>query len=255
MKLLIDIGNTSAKLAIADAASMDILHYERLHESWEDAIVRLVEDYKVEAIRLSTVAGRDSRLQAVLESIALPAIWLTVDYPCPVRPFSGVPRTYGVDRYAADIGAMVQDPEHTLLVVDAGTCITYDLISVQGELLGGAISPGVQLRLNAMHEHTAQLPLIEVGSRRLKSEGLAGLIGEGRGMPSGLLGHDTASYMLSAAINGAQFEIEGYIRRLLRAYPDLHVFCTGGNSYTLSEDIHCPVTFESHLIFRGLAAI
>ena len=85
MKLLIDIGNTSAKLAIADAASMDIVHYERLHESWEDAIVRLVEDYKVEAIRLSTVAGRDSRLQAVLESIALPAIWLTVDYPCPVR--------------------------------------------------------------------------------------------------------------------------------------------------------------------------
>ena len=204
MKLLIDIGNTSAKLAIADAASMDIVHYERLHESWEDAIVRLVEDYKVDA---------------------------------------------------ADIGAMVQDPEHTLLVVDAGTCITYDLISVQGELLGGAISPGVQLRLNAMHEHTAQLPLIEVGSRRLKGEGLAGLIGEGRGMPSGLLGHDTASYMLSAAINGAQFEIEGYIRRFLRAYPDLHVFCTGGNAFTLSEDIHCPVTFDSHLIFRGLAAI
>lgn len=234
MKLLIDIGNTSAKLAVMDT---DIVHFERRCEPWKETFLRLMAMFPVVDVRISTVAGEDSELKEALAYLDIPVLWLTSSVPCPVKPTYGVPSAYGADRWAADIGAMTQDPNHTLLIIDAGTCITYDLFSADGQLLGGAISPGVQLRLNAMHEHTALLPLIEAEKEAM------------------LLGHDTRTHMLSAAVNGARFEIEGYIRCFWKEYTDLHVFITGGNTFHFSNDITCPITYDPYLVFRGLAAL
>ena len=234
MKLLIDIGNTSAKLAVMDDG---ILHYERRHESWSDTFSRLMSQYPISDVRLSTVAGEDAELNEALAQLNVPVRWLSAAVPCPVKPIANVPLGLGADRWAADIGAIVQDPDHTLLVIDAGTCLTYDVIAREGAYLGGAISPGVQLRLNAMHEHTALLPQIEAEQEAV------------------LLGYDTRTHMLSAAVNGTRFEIEGYIRQLLGMYPDLHVFITGGNSFQFSEDITCPITHDPYLVFKGLGSL
>lgn len=234
MKLLIDIGNTSAKLAVMDT---DIVYFERRYESWEETFSRLMTVYPIDDVRLSSVAGEDVALNAALDTLPIPVLRLTPSAPCPVKHITGVSAAYGADRWAADIGAIVQDPHHTLLIIDAGTCITYDLFSADGALLGGAISPGVQLRLNAMHEHTALLPLIEAEREAL------------------LLGHDTRTHMLSAAVNGARFEIEGYIRTFWQEHPDLHVFITGGNTFQFSADITCPITYDPYLVFHGLAAL
>lgn len=234
MKLLIDIGNTSAKLAVMNAG---IVHFERKHESWNDTFRRILSEYSISDVRLSSVAGEDASLQTALDDLGVPVIRLTSATSCPVKPVVGIPLAYGSDRWAADIGAFTQDPNHTLLIIDAGTCITYDLFSSDGLLLGGAISPGVQLRLNAMHEHTALLPQVEA-------------------VPdSPLLGHDTRTHMLSAAVNGACFEIEGYIRTFWHEFPDLHVFITGGNTFQFSSDITCPITYDPYLVFKGLAAL
>ena len=234
MKLLIDIGNTSAKLAVMDDG---ILHYERRHESWSDTFSRLMSQYPISDVRLSTVAGEDAELNEALAQLNVPVRWLSAAVPCPVKPIANVPLGLGADRWAADIGAIVQDPDHTLLVIDAGTCLTYDDIAREGAYLGGAISPGVQLRLNAMHEHTALLPQIEAEQEAV------------------LLGYDTRTHMLSAAVNGTRFEIEGYIRQLLGMYPDLHVFITGGNTFQFSEDITCPITHDPYLVFKGLGSL
>lgn len=236
MKLLIDIGNTSAKLAVA--SDEQILHFERLSESWSDAFQRLTTFYaSIDAVRIATVAGEDAALREALDTLGLPVLWLTSDVPCPIKPVPNVPKGLGVDRWAADIGAMSEDAEHTLLIVDAGTCITYDVISSSGEILGGAISPGVQLRLNAMHEHTALLPQIQAEREAI------------------VLGYDTRTAMLSAAVNGARFEIEGYVRHLLKDHPDLHVFITGGNKIDLADDITCQVTYDPYLVFKGLKCL
>ena len=88
-----------------------------------------------------------------------------------------------------------------------------------------------------MHEHTALLPLIDAESEAV------------------LLGHDTRTHMLSAAVNGARFEIEGYIREFVREHSDLHVFITGGNSFSFSDDITCPITHDPYLVFKGLSAL
>ena len=234
MKLLIDIGNTSAKLAVMDDG---ILHYERRHESWSDTFSRLMSQYPISDVRLSTVAGEDAELNEALAQLNVPVRWLSAAVPCPVKPIANVPLGLGADRWAADIGAIVQDPDHTLLVIDAGTCLTYDVITREGAYLGGAISPGVQLRLNAMHEHTALLPQIEAEQEAV------------------LLGYNTRTHMLSAAVNGTRFEIEGYIRQLLGMYPDLHVFITGGNTFQFSEEITCPITHDPYLVFKGLGSL
>lgn len=143
-----------------------------------------------------------------------------------------MPHGYGADRLAADIGAY--DGQHALLVVDAGTCVTYDLI-IDGHLAGGVISPGIQLRLNAMHDYTAALPQIDHRTAAA--------------VPS-LMANDTAGCMLSAAIHGVRFEVEGYVRALLAEYPDLDIVLTGGDRLPLADDIR--YTYKPTLVLNGL---
>lgn len=233
MKLLIDIGNTSSKLAVTEGERF--LHSERLTETWADALHRLHTTFDINRIVVSCVGRAGEELRSLLDeapSDATPYTWLAWDTPCNIK---GVPEGYGADRLAADIGAYTG--QHALLVIDAGTCITYDLI-VDGRLAGGVISPGVQLRLNAMHDYTAALPHISA----LEAEDT---------IP--LLGNDTRSCMLSAAIRGASFEAEGYIRSLLAEHPDLCVITTGGNPLDISNEL--PHSYDPLLVLRGLNKI
>lgn len=230
MRLLIDIGNTSAKLAIAQGDEM--LHTERLAEPWPAALQRLHDTYAIEATIVSCVGREGQALQAALDARGDTALWLSPTTPSPI---SGVPDCYGADRLAADIGAYCG--QHALLVIDAGTCITYDLI-IDGRLTGGVISPGVQLRLDAMHSHTALLPLIDAHAAT--------------DIPP-LTAFTTEGCMLSAALHGTRFEIEGYIRALLADYPDLEVVLTGGNRFSI--DTALPCSYDPQLVLRGLAKL
>lgn len=227
MKLLIDIGNTSSKMAVTQGN--EVLHIERLAEPWGTALKRLHHDYDIDATVVSCVGKEGLALREALATRGDSALWLAYDTPCAI---SGIPEGYGADRLAADIGAYTG--QHALLVIDAGTCITYDLI-INGRLVGGVISPGVQLRLNAMHDYTAALPKISA----LEAEETPPLMGD-----------DTHSCMLSAALNGTRFEAEGYIRSLLVEHPDLCVVTTGGNPLDISNEL--PHTYDPLLVLRGL---
>jgi len=241
MKILLDIGNTSAKVAVADNKA--IVHFERRKEEWNEVFCRLTKQFPIDECIISNVAGVDKKLLHTLESQPYPVTWLTYETPNPIFPEVKAPRGLGADRWAADIGAMAivregkSDAQPHILVIDAGTCITYDLIDDKGEVFKGAISPGVELRIKAMHEHTALLPLID-------AEG-----------DVEILGLDTETAMRSGAVIGAALETEGFIRRLSRQYPDLRVFVTGGNSFEYDEDVKNRVTIEPMLIFKGLMQI
>lgn len=239
MKLLIDIGNTSSKLAVAHGGEM--VHTGRLAEPWTDALHRLFATYDIERIGVACVGSEGPALRAALAEVGPaaphlcgPALWLSASTPCPI---AGIPEGYGADRLAADIGAYTG--QRTLLVVDAGTCITYDLI-VDGRLAGGVISPGVQLRLNAMHDYTAALPHIAAAPDAP--------------LPP-LMGHDTPSCMLSAAIHGVRHEMEGYIRALHSQHPDLEVALTGGNRFDLRLPDAIAAHYHPHLVLQGLAKL
>lgn len=231
MQLLIDIGNTSAKIAIADGK--EIIHTEHVTEPWTDAIRRLLLSYPLERCIISNVAAADPTLDAALSACGIPTLWLSDTTNCALHD---IPKGYGADRIAADLGAYTEAKGRTILVIDAGTCITYDLIDKDGRILSGVISPGIQLRLKAMHEHTALLPLLEPDF----------------GTP--LMGYDTKTHMMSSAIHGTRFEMEGYIRTLAAQYPDLIVFITGGN--TIRPDLpDTEIIYEPQLLFKGLSTI
>ena len=161
---------------------------------------------------------------------------LTWESPEAVLWLKKIPAGLGADRVAADIGARSIRPNQTLLIIDAGTCLTFDVIAKDGSIIGGAISPGISLRLKAMHEHTAALPLLE---------------------PAGehpILGYDTPTSMRSGAVNGVKWEIEGYIRSILASYPDLHVFFTGGDGTEFPKDLQPIITCDTLLVQKGLLA-
>lgn len=233
-RLLIDIGNTSAKLAVSRAG--EIVHHERLAQPWLQAFRRLSAQFPIQRCVISTVAAPDAQLAEALSQMQFPqVVWLTADTPCCIHD---VPMGYGADRLAADIGARMQCPQPSpLLVIDAGTCITYDFIDAQSRIVSGVISPGVQLRLTAMHEHTALLPQLQAEP------------------DAPLLGTDTRTCMMSSAIHGVRFEIEGYVRTLLAAHPQLHVFVTGGNQFSYSPDIRSRITHDPMLVLRGLMSL
>lgn len=222
MYILLDIGNTRLKASTADSNSI----YP--NENWLD-FTDIAEE-----ILVSNVAGSDALPKEVARSPKCK--FLTWQSPEAREWLKDIPAGLGADRVAADIGARSMMPDHTLLIIDAGTCLTFDVIGRDGTILGGAISPGINLRLRAMHEHTAALPLLDAEGEHP------------------VLGYDTPTSMRSGAINGIRWEIEGYIRTMQKLYPDLHVFMTGGDDMEFPEDLQHIITREPLLVQKGLLA-
>lgn len=237
MTLVIDIGNTSAKYALYRGERL--AHFERITGSWATTLSHIVANFGTpERVLISNVAGPQPELEAVLDSLRMEARWLTWQTPEAQRFFNGIPEGLGADRLAADVAARVLAPESDVLVVDAGTCLTFDLIRADGQYLGGSISPGAWLRLKAMHDHTAALPLIT-------PQGDAPVIGT-----------DIFTAMRGGCVNGMRWEIEGYVRHLLQnGYPQLRVFYTGGDDLQQAADVDACVIRNPYLIFLGLLAI
>ena len=277
MKLLIDIGNTCTKLAVGcsgkEGHKGEIVYIERKDdaESWTSLFSRLGSIYPLSACAVSCVGHYDASLPEVLRQQPYPFIWLRYDTPCMLRD---TPQGYGSDRLADDLGAIAvlreQMPHataeditrHGLLVIDAGTCITYDFIQ-HCRVASGVISPGAQLRLRAMHDHSALLPLINLDTPDFDHLHY-NLYGQGDAVQASrqpahhvtpLLGTNTEDCMLSAALHGIRFEIEGYIRALQRKYPRLRVCLTGGNRFEMSPDVSARCLYHPNLVLYGLLSI
>ncbi len=135
------------------------------------------------------------------------------------------------------MGANELYPGEASLVIDAGTCITYDAIDANGNYYGGSISPGLKMRGRAMHEFTAKLPLVELAE-----------------IPYDI-GFDTTSSMLTGVILGACYEIEGFINQYLIKYKTLNVILTGGNAALIASYIHHPVKIDKKISLWGLNKI
>lgn len=222
MHLLFDIGNTRMKVSVADHRGITP------SENWRELLA------EAEAILVSNVASSC----AIPEEVASHPKCHILTWQSPEAQLwlKNIPKGFGSDRVAADIGARSLCPGQTLLVIDAGTCITFDVIASDGTILGGAISPGISLRLKAMHEHTAALPLLDAQGEHP------------------VLGLSTPAAMRSGAVNGVRWEIEGYIRHILASHPDLHVFFTGGDSTEFPQDLQHIITCNTMLVQKGLLA-
>ena len=235
MNLTLDIGNTLTKTGIFEG---DTLRKTISFASFEEAdLEKICSSYKIKQVIFSSVKEKTNELTDLLKKKSLVFIELTHETPLPIVNTYKTPHTLGKDRLAAVVGANFLQPNHDLLVIDAGTAITFDVITSAGVYWGGTISPGMDMRLKALHVFTEKLPLVapqnEVSIR----------------------GEDTNSAIWNGVANGILFEIDGYITALKAIYPNLYVFLTGGSAFFFDKKLKNPIFAVENLVLTGLNRI
>lgn len=238
MNLVIDIGNTRAKIALFhenEYVEKAILDYLTL-----DALSDYTKGHNIEGVIMS-VTGRDTEgVEKTLREKYF-FIQLNQQTPIPIENRYGTPETLGKDRLAAVVAAQFLSPGQNCLAIDAGTCITYNFLNSAGQFLGGNIAPGLNMRLKAMHHFTAKLPLIE-----RQTEGA---------MPD-LVGTTTEHAMRNGAQMGLLAEVEGFVERFQKQFGATQVIITGGDGAFLHQHLSIKkIYFEPNLVLIGLNRI
>lgn len=232
LTLTIDQGNTRAKTVVWDGdKAIDTAIDSALDEA---ALLRLLDAHDIDKAIVSSVAAPTDTIAGTLGRRGIRLTELRAGMAVPLKIDYATPETLGVDRIAAAVGAAALYPGRELLVVDAGTAVTYDRVTARGHYVGGNIAPGVGMRLRALHKFTARLPLIE--SR-----------GETR-----LWGNNTETAMRSGAVNGVVAELSYYRSRLPR---EAVAVVTGGWGRDISAKLDFETHFDDFLVNRGLNAI
>ena len=235
MKLIIDIGNSVVKMvAFQGDEPVDEIRAENGDLTGLDAFV---SKHNFRSGIVGSVRGLTRNEEEALARLQFPLLRFSHDTPIPISNRYRTPETLGSDRLAAVIGASSLMPGKDLLIIDAGTCITYEVIDARGNYWGGNIAPGMQMRLRALHEYTARLPLVE-------AEGV---------VPG--MGYDTETAIRSGVLRGMKYEIEGYIKSMRAKFPHLQVFLTGGNRINFDEDIRKLAFTDKYIVPRGLNKI
>ena len=233
MNLCIDIGNTRSKLGLfkdRELLESAIANTAQLSE----AVSKIMENYPdIDQIGLLATGDIPDDIQAYLESHTTVRI-LDHTWEVPFQNRYRTPQTLGLDRIALVSAACLRYPNTNRLIIDTGTCITYDFINMQNDYLGGAISPGMHMRYKAMHEHTARLPNLYPDT------------------PDGMLGDTTDNSMHSGVVNGIAMEIDGWIDHHLAEYEDLTVILTGGDIDFLSKSLKNAIFAHSNFLLEGL---
>jgi type III pantothenate kinase len=230
--LVVDIGNTSSKVGIFKQHNLVEERVFADHATLNEYVASV-------QTQAAIIASVSKTYDVILPSTThIPRVLLlTHKLPLPIVNLYATPETLGVDRLAGVCGAKQMFSDEPCLVIDSGTCITYDFINEKAEYLGGAISPGLHMRLRAMHEFTARLPLVTIDGD----------------IP--LIGNSTQSCMQSGAFNGMLIEIEGTIERYKQHYPEMRVILCGGDTHFFENSLKGTIFAVQNLVLKGLNSI
>lgn len=238
MNLIIDIGNTRVKLALYDGEKqVAIAHNANLSIAFlSDFINSNTVAKKPLSTAISSVAAEPAAIIDWLTSYGK-VVQLKPDTPVPLSISYQTPESLGTDRLAGSVAAWIKYAPANILVIQAGSCLTYEFITKQGEFIGGAISPGMEMRFKALHTFTGRLPLIthqEIGL---------------------LTGRTTEESILSGVINGMSAEIDETINRYKDKYIDLKVVLTGGDLIYFDKRLKNSIFAHPNLVLDGLNLI
>jgi type III pantothenate kinase len=230
----LDFGNTRLKAGIF---SND--HFEGelvLTDDSEASIASLLQQFQPHKVVLSSVINHRTGLETQLaadRAFHMLSHLTQINFTTPV----GKPETIGADRLALMAAAAHFYPKQNNLVIALGSCITYNFINQYQQFLGGAISPGLDMRFKSMHDYTAKLPLVRADWN----------------FP--LIGYDTKTNLQSGVIIGIINEIEGFIEKYGEKYGNFNVVLTGGNSTYFASQLKYKIFADQHFLFKGLYAL
>lgn len=236
--LVIDIGNTRIKAGVFVqdqlVSMISFSHQDDLRiirytfEQW-------LSSYSIEAVGLANVGSQESgRLDFLYTFENLYFLNVNGETPAPFFNAYETPKTLGADRIASLAAARLTKTNGAILVIDAGTAITYDFINHQNQYLGGAILPGMRLKFKALHDYTARLPLVEFNAEY------------------SFVGHSTETCIRTGIQSGTIAETEGMIQRYsaLAGY-ELSVFLTGGDGAFLNSHL-TDCVYDPNLVLFGI---
>ncbi len=233
MNLSIDLGNTYAKTGFFQDGKL-------LETNWKltyQELVNYVQKVQPQRIMVSSVSYSEEQLRDEFSNITSEIYLLKNITPVPLTKLYDTPETLGADRVAAAIGAKVLYPQSHCVVIDMGTCITYDLVDADDNFHGGIISPGVRMRFKAMNTFTKRLPLLE-------PEEIPDLIGK-----------STKHAMQSGVMNGLLAEINGLIEQYQGVLTNINVIFCGGDATYFANRIKYPNFVVPELVLIGLNRI
>lgn len=235
MNLIVDLGNTLSKVALFEDEVL--INVKKFHK---DQIKTLVEylkslDYKKSII--SSVIKTPEEIISQIKSKTESIIYFDSTTKLPISNKYATPKSLGYDRLALAVGGYARFPKTNVLIIDAGTCITYDIINKNGEYLGGAISPGLDMRFESLGKFTDNLPILN------KSD------------IDYTIGSTTDESIRSGVENGIIFEIKGFISEFKKKFTRLTIILSGGDSIFLSKKLKNCKFVDSNFQLYGLNKI
>ena len=234
MNLIIDVGNTRVKAAVFEKDNLkEVVVFQK-----EDIISETKKILKKNDISSSIVSAVATLSDENLKELHgfLNLMELNHKTKVPFKNNYKTPNTLGVDRIALAAYAASEYPNKNVLVIDAGTCITFDFVN-KGTYLGGAISPGLKMRYKSLNNYTSKLPLLETKE------------------PENFIGDNTNNCIHSGVVNGIVNEIDGVILQYKSKYQDLTVVLTGGDTNFLAKQLKNHIFANPNLVLEGLHKI
>ncbi len=231
MKLVIDIGNTLVKAAVFEQNTM--MELEKFaKEELEKKLLNFFKNFpNIKDLVVSSVGNSD-----LLDNLPrqIRVHYLSNDWKFPFSNHYSTPKTLGADRMVLASGAVLQFPKQNRLIIDAGTCITYDFVDSSDCYQGGGISPGLGLRLKALHNYTAKLPLVALDN------------------PEDFVGNSTKESILSGVVQGVVHEIDGFILEYQNRFPNIITIFTGGDAVFLAKRLKNTIFANSNFLLESL---
>ncbi len=233
MLLAIDVGNTRIKAAVFEQNTLVELFIFTKEALLTEINYILNKFPKIKSLVVASVGNVEKELFLSLKS-KVEIHFITHESKFPFTNLYSTPTTLGIDRMVLASGAVIQFPNQNRLVIDAGTCITYDFIDENDNYLGGAISPGIRLRYESLHQKTAKLPLLTKKN------------------PENFIGNSTQESIHSGVINGVALEIDGFIELYKAQYAKFIIILTGGDAEFLAIQLKNTIFANSNFLLEGL---
>lgn len=235
MNLCIDVGNNCTKIGIFEKEQ--IIQYQTYAPLTVNDIEELFQTYAISNAIISDVSFYDENISLYLQQNTAMFIKLTHETKVPFKNLYKTPETLGRDRIALAAAGNLLYPNEATLLIDAGTCITYDFVNAHNEYLGGSITPGLTMRFKALHNFTAKLPL-------LKKDNIDYYIGK-----------NTEQSIISGVVNGTVGEMNAFIEKYQAEFGNINVALTGGDTPFFETRLKYKIFAVPNLVLRGLNKI
>ena len=236
MNLVIDIGNTRTKFSVLNRGEVMItVPVDEFKPEHIDVLKH--EHPDLNKVILCSTKNYSEALKVALQNNFEQFIELDANTLLPIENCYETKETLGKDRIAAAVGAVDLYPDSNVLIIDAGTAITYDFVNDKKQYLGGNISPGIAMRFNALHQFTGKLPLVEPKTY------------------NNLYGTSTENAIRAGVQNGVIFEVDRTIDAFKEFYNNLKVIITGGNAEFFDNKLKNSFFVHFNLLALGLNRI